>query len=314
MFDAFYFFWCIFIFWCLRPIARLFWHPILHSNLHVFSHSIWHSFWHSFWHSMWQIFWHSFWHVFGPVCVFVCPDWAGARHKMEEDEEEEEAVKEWGQELHLFSNLETLTWLGINAFFNVTSSNDTKINDATFEKGQEGTVICKASSLDLDDGWYSSVWIIPPFMQLFSVFLHRNFDFEDFPARHLVSSGVILLSERVAQRISLYPSSAFLLAPFTILLAKPIVSTFWNALQSLSSSGCYASVGAYFLVHQHFQHLFGSCNSIKSPPNDVEQRIGSWNPCQIYSNIVLTCNHHLRYIVYDGKYLNASVKPSNKKI
>lgn len=40
-----------------------------------------------------------------------------------------------------------------------------------------------------------------------------------------VSSGLIMLSESVARRISLYPSSAFLLAPFTILLASPMVST-----------------------------------------------------------------------------------------
>ena len=60
-------------------------------------HSIWHMFWHVFWHSILHsiyanilsgilsdiiIFWHPMTFFLACVRVRVCPDWAGARHKL----------------------------------------------------------------------------------------------------------------------------------------------------------------------------------------------------------------------------------------
>ena len=101
----------------------IFWHSILafyltfysdilfwHSMWHLFWHPIWHPFWHLFWHPIWHPFWHlwhSLWHGYCRTSTASARSQWGVPTSVEVQQPEKE---EKAGGMHLWYNLETLTW------------------------------------------------------------------------------------------------------------------------------------------------------------------------------------------------------------
>ena len=96
------------LFW--HSIWHLFWHPIWHPFWHLFWHPIWHPFWHLFWHPIWHPFWHlwhSLWHGYCRTSTASARSQWGVPTSVEVQQPEKE---EKAGGMHLWYNLETLTW------------------------------------------------------------------------------------------------------------------------------------------------------------------------------------------------------------
>ena len=96
------------LFW--HSMWHLFWHPIWHPFWHLFWHPIWHPFWHLFWHPIWHPFWHlwhSLWHGYCRTSTASARSQWGVPTSVEVQQPEKE---EKAGGMHLWYNLETLTW------------------------------------------------------------------------------------------------------------------------------------------------------------------------------------------------------------